>query len=423
MKYRRININLKITNLFFFLLVFIIPFNIEKILFDQNKIGGLPSGFSINLTIIISLILFIVTFQKNKNEIKLPFIHIWVMMISVILYLPILFRNDGLYNQLYALSILLPFILLYLFFNNSRVDDLWITFKRAFFTTMLIQSMIGCYQWVNKEPLGLFFLGENENPFRKGVSENFMGVSGTLGHPSTFAFLMGIATLLSLVKATTIGGKKIDFIMFIYFYSFVFLSQARTSIFVVLLLSVLIYFFTNKHKIKALLKISIVLTFSVYFISKFTNVFDRFLNSDFIRQIGDRGNLNDIAFNIIYSNNSIVFWGLGQNNYSIFAQKIYSTGFASTHPVHNIYLLSAIENGILLTTIILFSIFTIYIHELKKVLDSNYNSKEMSISIVVVLTYALIYGFTDWALVQPAIALTMQLLLLFGISTQRVIQN
>lgn len=413
--------DVKVGHVIFFSIVLLIPLNIEIIVFNQGKIGGLPSGIPFNIQTILSLSLLLLIPYNNVRKVRIPAVHIWFLMTALLLYLPIFFRNDGVYNQIYSLFTLLPLIPLYLYFLISDIDDLWKLFYKAYFISMIVQSFVSLYQWINKEPLGLFILGESEDPFRKGVSEGFMGVSGTLGHPSMFALFMGIASILALIKGLE-SKNKLYGLLFVYFYFFVLLSQARTSMGIVTVLSLIIFFYMNK-KIMPYVTFTLLSVLSLYLLSKFTKVLDRFLKSDFLRQINDRGHLNEGALDILESNLSLFFMGIGQNNYSLLAQKIYSGGFASIHPVHNVYLLSLIENGVLLSLIIFFAILFIYFKNMISLLNDSSENKLMLLSIVSVLTFVLLYGVTDWALVNFPAALTIQLMILFIVNKGRMVNK
>ncbi|MGM0838451.1 MAG: O-antigen ligase family protein [Bacillota bacterium] len=404
-----------IFNTLFFSIVFLLPFNIEVGIIKSYHAGGLSGNITLSVIYILLLAWLGLLLIQNKGKIlkeKMPIELLFFLLLILTGFISFAFAINKIAYFYVFNRYIFGLLLIYLVIKLDKNKMLSIV-SLGLALSLIIQFAISTYQFLYKKPLGLFLIGENTDPFRKGVEGIEKGVSGTLGHPATLGIflVLTIPLLLAyLTKSSFNVNKGLRIIVsFIFLLAFVFtlLTNARTSI-SLLFVSVIIYSVGNimlKYRNKDIgifdtIKLFIItLGFVLLFYFSFDLIYDRFFNSDLLKQVNDRNNLSDLAISIIKSNYHNLFFGVGLNNYvdviSTFGNE---SVFAYVHPVHNYYLLLLAEGGIfhLLAFILLY--ISMIIKMLKVFFKGNKPDSILALSVLTGIISILIFGFTDWGI-------------------------
>lgn len=407
-----------------FLLFLCIGFNIELKLFDTGYIGGLPPAITLNQFILFTLILMVLRLNFNKKNIKdLTFKTILLHDLEYRFF--ILFMITGALSFInvenkiaffYVFIRLIILLFLFILLSKFSISFLWFQLSIAFAIISIFQLILGIIQLKIGDSIGLFFLGENINPFRAGVDLGERGISGTLGHPGTFGLFYLLISPIFLssflnYKNFKINHKKTSKIILILFifatlssFLAVMLTNARTSIviFIASFLGVLMGSFFIKIKYNSKNAIYIVqltviflimipvLSYSILLVS------NRFINSDFSHQLDYRGMLSKFALDLIFSSEKNMFFGVGLNNYVEVLSR-YGNDFAHTNPVHNFYLLLWAEGGLIHLITYIALTCTVFVKMMIVFLKGNKEIAYMALGILASLVSLLIYNFTGWA--------------------------
>lgn len=267
--------------------------------------------------------------------------------------------------------------------------------------SIVLQLAIGCLQIIKGGPVGLHILGESKSVFRASVEGYEKGMSGTFGHPGPIALYSSI--LLSWLIFKNDINKFIKYIGVISAILIIVLAAGRTSI-VLMLFILMVYVISNiklfkLKEIKLNKKYVIVSTLAVIILAfifreKIMFIIDRFVGSDIIKQFNSRGDHIKMALYYIKQNSLL---GLGLNNYLDYTivefADIFKTNFIVSNPIHNAYLLFAVEIGILgaiaYISIIISNLYYYILFKKCKVIKKYQEYKGILLSIVVCSIYNL----------------------------------
>lgn len=350
---------IQISLLFIFL---VLPFNItaqlpesvqilnSEIVISNPYVGGLWVNYLVPTLSILDMFvfLFLVSLLKEEKERILSVLkikYLWIFGIFIIL------------QYLYVQEILVLFQSVHLFIyipTALLVKD--ILKKKKYFQKLLqssytnisiivlvlIQGLIGIYQFVRGASLGVSFLGESNlvsgmsgSSFIDINGTSFLRSYGTFPHPNIFAGWLILMLVISWYSYTTSKNKTLSLISGILILLLSILTFSRLSILLILVITVVwLYTFIKGKKY----------TFSISNI-----LFVRFLNlfSGEDSSFSDRIQLIRTNWSI-FKENFFTGTGLG-NSLRYYTDRIpYTTeGKLLLQPVHNIFILSIVELGIL----------------------------------------------------------------------------
>ncbi len=395
-----------------------LAFNVEVALlgdaFDSTHTGGLRANLTLTHVYLIVVMWFFTDLLNKKNKkntrlkaiskVNFEFVFFFLYFLTSVLSLYVAVNKIA---AIYVLIRILFLVLLYYLLSRYRLKEAWPLFIAGIVFTVCTQLAIGIGQLITNDSIGLAVLGENQNPFRGGTEGLERGISGTLGHPGTFAiFLTLIFPILLTQLLTTKKQMEKYFIILSLIVGIlaIFLSSARTSIVIVLVGSIFIILFnlwfrnrenlnTNRIFRFGLLFLFIVIIGASFIIDE---IVSRFVASDFIFQILERNRIAQLALDIIFESPKNILLGVGLNNYTdIISSK--GTGFIYSHPVHNFYLLLWAEAGIFnLVSFILILFFSIR-KMLFIVRKGKLDLANKALGILISLMSLVFYNFTGWS--------------------------
>ena len=359
--------------------------------------------FTFNILHIITILLFVRIIIKIKL-IKFDFDLLLILLFNIICIISIFYAINpkaAFYDYIRYFNI----TIIYIYFSRIfKIDKNEKTLIYCLIIGLAIQLIWGLLQKIIDGPIGLYFLGEKADVFRLGVSGYEKGMSGTFGHPGPYA-LYGVF-LLAMTLFNYEINRIIKLVGIVSSTIIVILAAGRTGI----ALMIIIYFFfyaekflkLNTRNIKTLIITAIFIISSLLiFNNQIQPVLDRFTNSDISKQADNRLEHIVIAKHYISQN---PMTGVGLNNYLDATNRDFSISFKHNfflnNPIHNIYLLYAVEIGIIGTVIfILFLLNTlVYLIKSRKFKD-RIDFKKIKGYALVTLVY-IIYNFQGWGGVQ-----------------------
>jgi len=375
--------------LFFYLLIFCLPFQTRKILYQWGDGFNEWSSAYLYLTDLLILLIFLFWFWRKRKErflkkglavgevqeiIKNP--SFWLATFLIISLISLVQANNiqlGFYHWFKLLE--LAGLFFYLKYNFRQLFN----FKRlaqVLIASGLFQSLIAFAQYSSQKSLGLRYLFESPlGPEIAGVAKivvegtKMIRPYGSLPHPNLLAAFL----LLSIFCFYFIWlNKKHSFIkncfLLIIFCLLIFtlgLTFSRLIIFTFLLASLIYFVFTFWRTVQMLDKelfkriTSIFLLFIVFcclfIVLAWPEISSRFTVSLTEQSVGLRVFYNQTAFLIIKEQ---PWLGIGLGNFVWEIRQMLNLLSSWLHqPVHNIYLLIASETGLIGLFLFLFFIF------------------------------------------------------------------
>jgi O-antigen ligase len=359
----------------FYLVVFLIPFNIKKYLFT------FPSPFKISLSYnaaflylvdILILLLFILSFKEIKSNFS-SFKIFYLFLASTFFS----FLNaTNLYSFFYTLFHIFLFVtfgvLTGIFILQKEINLKYIFLILGISAS--VESVLAFLQFKNQSSLGLKFLGESVLTINTpGVARvftdegNFLRVYGTMPHANILAafLVLGFLSFLYLF----LREKRFIFLVPIFFIFFAsFLTFSRSGIFTLFLGSVASIFYSLIHKDLRKWGLYLCLFLLIFVLISYLvlgNLFGaRFYLSTKEPSFYYRVDYNLIGFLLI---KQFPLFGVGLGNQ---IEKALDLGFYQKYnlkeswqwqPIHNIYLLSIAEVGIVGFLFFLYLIVSIFL--------------------------------------------------------------
>ncbi len=364
--------------IFFYLLVFCLPFQTRKIIYQwgENGFNEWTSAF-LYLTDILIFILFLFWFLRSKkkrffkNGIKVAKGAVtrgafWlVVFLAITLVSLIQARNIQL--GFYHWFKLLELALLFFYVKNNFRELLNFTrLSQALVMSGFVQSLIVFGQYAGQKDLGLRFLAESPlgvgiNGVAKIIVDGLVMIRpyGSLPHPNILAaFLLLCVFCLYFLwlskKRSFVWNCSLIVAGFLILSAF-WLSFSRIAILVFLITIPLYFILLLKQKYepeyeKPIGKIILIFLFIVFCSALFISlagaeVSSRFAISASEQAVGLRVFYNEMAFSVI---NEYPLLGIGQGNFVWeISQALDSMSSWLYQPVHNIYLLIASETGLI----------------------------------------------------------------------------
>lgn len=352
----------------------------------------------------IFTLIFLILILKNIKKIKRG-IDLWIIVAINIVMIISIFIAINTKAAFYDYFRYLNVSIIYIYISRVvYIRGYYNIFTNCLVFNIFVQFIIGIGQKIKGGALGLKILGEPANVFRVFVSGYEKGMSGTFPHPGPLA-LFGTFVLAIVIFNSTMN-KYIRINGIILSIGVVILAAGRTGI-LLMLLVLAIYLVSDLRNINSnkvtLIAICCILAVIgvVIFNGPITKIIDRFVNSDISHQMNTRLDHFMIAGKYIERKPIL---GLGLNNYLDYTHMEYPISvyqdFNLSNPIHNAFLLIAVEIGILgLICFISFLITTIINYkQIKKYSKTNKYKRYRGI-IIFIFVYC-IYSLQGWAGLQ-----------------------
>ncbi|MDP2649910.1 MAG: O-antigen ligase family protein [bacterium] len=395
----------------FYLILLFIPVQLGKHFWIQSSyIHGIRSDYlspTLYATDLLIGILIIVWIYSKKNKFSiLEVIRLnWLtaFFLISILFFSVLFSKDKII-ALYGLIKFFEFFFFGYFVSQNVKKENLKKIVSIFSISVIFVSIIAILQYLNQASLGgfLYFLGErsftSQTPGIANASINgelLLRPYATFPHPNVLAGYLTIA-LAMVISTPIISGSNLKK----YFY---LISLIVGSIALVLTMSripilfwsiiVFFYFFLNftKKKSSQMLFFLLITVLGFFTFLLFSPAFLRFVSAS-INDDSVQTRLTLINTSVLSIKDNPVF-GVGLNNYlQTFNQYQKPTeSVFMLQPVHNIFLLVAVQTG--LTGLIVFLLFIkkTYI----RIRDQGSGIKNFKTTSLLILSTTLILGFFD----------------------------
>lgn len=339
-------------------MAFSIPLNIDANLFYRHHEGG-ASGITINITLILVFIFFLVWAYRHSIGVQKHFIKIYPPLgwsAVALLTLPLLSLGNATYPDLVWLEwIRLLFLVLAMIVTMSLQDDrlirLWVFILSI---QVFIQAGLAGAQYALHRNLGLEVFGEKEL-----VSQNIGFIAsratGTLGHPNIlsyfFEILLPLMLALALTKQPT-HHRAWYALVFVAGIGGVLTTLSRGSWLTVPFSLAIVFIFVYGRRIVRVKAASVTFLigciFMVTFYYAFPIIEKRFTHTDY-KSSDSRMPLNYASLSII---KQFPITGIGLNNFAESFKRHDTTGFSRVfrgyqHVVHNLHLWIITEVGII----------------------------------------------------------------------------
>ena len=423
--------------IFFYLLVFCLPFQTRKIIYQFG--GGFNEWTSVYLylTDILLILIFLFwiwrirenRFLKDFKIFQFKNHSFWLSVFLIISFISLI-QARNLSLGFYSWLKLLEFIGLF-FYLKCNYREIF-NFKRlaqVFVASGLIQSIIAISQFTIQKDLGLKFLtesplGANIDGVAKFTVDGltFIRTYGSLPHPNILAFFLLTSIFflyfLWLEKEHTLSSNLLLIVIYSLLITALFLTFSRIII-VLFVLSSLFYFIfefykSRKEKDKELSK-KILLLFllfiifcSLFIAFAFPELFSRFSISSREQSVTLRAIYNETAYSVIQEYPLI---GIGLGNFvweiremlPLLSDWIYQ-------PVHNVYFLITSEIGLLGLIIFLMFLYQL----LRKFKKQN----SVLFIIIICILFVSLFDHFFWTLQQGQLMLWLILGLIASLTVK-----
>ena len=371
----------KLEKFLFYVFIFSIPFQTRKVLFfasPESKFLEWNSGF-LYFTDLLLIAILLLGFLRGGIKFKKTDVFLGLFFLIAGLSL-ITSQNIGL--SVYQIIKLAEFVLLFLYIKYNLGFLQIKNILKVFIASGVFQALLAICQFFSQSSLGLkHFEAGIFNANIPGVATFFVqGVKfirayGTAPHPNVLAIFLLVSIFclyyLYLTRTPRMGVRMIQMTLLFILMLGLFLTFSRAVIIVFVagsLLFLLIAFFKFKElKFKIiglfLLFTVVCLLFTILFWPEFQA---RFLGTSLGEQaVTLRVYYNDIALSAIQEKPIL---GLGLGNFTWYLFNNYQfEEFWLYQPVHNLYLLIAVEIGIIGLIVFLIFIAKILLKGLRQV--------------------------------------------------------
>lgn len=397
------------------LFAFCLPWQLKLILVPGKINGGANNfleisiyGFAIILFLFVALAIRKIIIEKKFPE-KFTRFNLFLILLSLALFLSIFFANN-IYLSLWHL--LYFFIgLAFLFVVQILKNDInWGFVSRVFLVSCFASALLGIFQFTKQEVPEIKYLVASHQVAQhagESVLENSTGrllrAYGSFDHPNIFGGVMVFALLLVIEMIFRVK-KKNDWLFLIFLFiifSLALLMSFSRSAWLALIVALLVRLGFNYRKelFKILMVFALLGGVAMIFFgsnpgwlkSRVSGV-ERLENAS----IEERWTGIQIASQQIISQ---PFKPVALNNYSTFlANKHPNLSAWNYQPVHNVWLLLAVETGFW-SSIIFFSIYLLVFLEnkKKKAIAASFISALLVLSLfdhwLISLPFGLFFGF------------------------------
>lgn len=334
--------------LFLFLTIFLLPTQLGRHFWPNfSFVYSLPIDYLSPTVYFWDLVVFILValfiFQDkvvNRTALNLLFIFILAQAVSL---LPVLLSSPiNLGGGLVRLEQYLIAGLFGVYLASSRLKTVATVIFWALSLAIITQSALAIYQFLTGTTFGLWILGERTFSLSTpGIAkfdylgQQFLRPYATFPHPNVLAAFMVIsALLLNWLKLDDFKKNLISGVSILVASITALLTVSR----VVLIAGALSLTAYLNKKGRALLFLAVLLLSPILY-TRFSATFS-FDNLSLLR----REELSEVAFNLFLSH---FLFGVGLNNFiSIASEQLLIGPSRFLQPVHNIYLLSLAETGV-----------------------------------------------------------------------------
>lgn len=286
--------------------------------------------------------------------------------------------------------------ILYNWFVNNKQENKKKWFVIGMSAALVFQGIIAILQKIKNGPIGLTFLGENNDALRYRIVNGSIdrGAAGTFEHSSRLAIFVIFALL---IVAFSIRNQIIKNMIILWGILILYFAASRTAI-LIFVIAALYHgwkarsrMIKKRHIIAAFCFLGIAAIGFIYAV--YNNMLDFIFNSDLSFQVMNR--INHWILAMKYISEKFLF-GYGINNYSAKMSTIDATNFYFINPVHNNYLLNWFEVGI--GGFILYIVILLYyLIQIQYYKSSSCLKKSALLFVICVI----IYNFTGWAFAAP----------------------
>ena len=423
----------------FYLLIFCLPFQTRKIIYQWGDGFNEWTTAYLYLTDILLILIFLFwiwrvrehRFLKEFKIFQLKNHGFWLLGFLIVSLISLI-QARNLSLGFYSWFKLLEFIGLffYLKYNYREIFN----FKRlaqVLVASGLIQSIIAISQFTIQKNLGLRFL--TESPLGTGINGvakfivndlTFIRVYGSLPHPNVLAFFLLISLFflyfLWLEKKYSFAKNIFFFFIFIIMLFALGLTFSRAIIAIFILASLFYFIFVfckaRKSKDKELSK-KIILIFllfvifcSLFIIFAFPELFSRFSISPEEQSVTLRLFYNQFTYSVIQECPLI---GIGIGNFVWEMKDALDLLSDWIHqPVHNVYLLIASETGLLGLFVFLMFLYQL----LRKFKEINY----LLLFIVFCILFISLFDHFFWTLQQGQLMFWLTIGLMVSLNTEEI---
>ena len=439
---------------FFYLLLFSIPFQRRIILWQQNWYFNEWQSFSFYFTDILLLLLFALwcydyfsksikfliprqTRDKFPRETRDKFSKLknpdFYLVIFVLISAVSVKNAQSTILGLFTIVKMIEFVLFYFYIKYYALLKFDVFYALlALFAGGLFQSVIAILQFVFQSSVGfgLRIFGEGFlKPDLRGVAVFFNNIGqkimrsyGTTPHPNILAgylFLSIFSFIAWYFYSKSRYSKKIEWLLLSFWgvmlFAF-FTTFSRTVIFIAfagLCFRVIFIFFKDKAELNKTLELKFRNIMLVCFIATF--IFSIFYGQEILSRLSLSSHDEAVAFRLYYGKEALIsavnWFGVGAGNFVnwfMMYEPYHPKWFYQ--PVHNIYLLIYSETGLI--GLVVFSLFLIML--VFNLIQKN-RFQLVSMSIFVVFLSFLFIGFFDhflWTLQQGRLMFWLVLALL-----------
>lgn len=269
-----------------------------------------------------------------------------VVLLFVLMSLfSLLFSVDILNSVLYFVRVF-EFFVLFVIISSGLLNIKKFVF--VFLSVISLVSLIGVFQYLAQESLGLRFFGEPVlNSRVLGVArvdvfeDKVLRIYGTFPHPNIFAAYLVFSIFLC---AEFVKSKVFKFLLFFIFGIALILTFSRAAIFA-FLLALSLYFYLGRIRIslKYLLCVCVALLFFGILMGFFPVLIERLAVNDF-HTFADRELYLEISRRMFGDN----IMGVGIGNFTNIMQNFTTAKLAPWlfQPVHNVFFLAFNELGV-----------------------------------------------------------------------------
>lgn len=354
----------------FYLFFAVLPFRIGTFLFTPNLYDGgffnPYTGYFLHLSevfLIAGLLCFFGAkiFEKKKksekviNVFKGAFLKDSVFLLFSVFVLfsvfSLVFSVDVKNSLLYVVRFIELLIVYKLitcgFLNFYRIMGIFVG-------VMFAQSIIAILQYYLQSDLGMQFFGEPVLSLSaKGIAsfdwggEKIIRAYGTFSHPNLLGMYMVFAFWFLVFLSSRIKDRLVLICLGFLFLSALFFSFSRSAWLAFFLSGIVFLFFRDSGKgyVKYLAGLFIVLVFSVFVSGIYEPLIERVFGVFTDTAFAERLRLMEVSLKILADN----LFGVGVGNFTLVMQE-YELGKLfpwNYQPVHNIFLLSFSEAGLL----------------------------------------------------------------------------
>ncbi|MBI2011457.1 O-antigen ligase family protein [Candidatus Daviesbacteria bacterium] len=342
---RDLNFFAKLESYLFFLIIFFLPTQLGRhFWFDFSYIYSLkidylsPTIFFWDLLILSLLFCFLLNIVSSRNKSKINSKALLLTLFFLLTQVLSLFNTSNLGASLFRLEQLFLASFLGIYIASKNLSDIKKNLFLGLSSSILLECFLGLGQFFLSHSLGFWILGEREfNLSTPSIAkfnyfdQIFLRPYGTFPHPNVFAgFLVITLPIINLLVKS-----KINFSIQVLGALLIILTFSRIAL-AIFFLQIILFF-----RKKRLLLILILLALASPFL--FTRFFSTF-SFDYISLIR-REQLAEVS--LIHFFNSPIF-GIGLNNFinATSASSVIAGQTRFLQPVHNIFLLSLAETGI-----------------------------------------------------------------------------